>query len=273
MKILITGGNGFIASNIVENFNQHELFSIRRQDFDLCDPEATKVFFKDKKFDVIIHTAIVGGNRLLEDSKDTIHNNTLMAINLLNNTKSWKKLIHFGSGAELDRSKNIEGSINNFYNCVPTDPYGLSKNIICRLFANYENIYNLRIFNVFAKNELDRRMIISNVRNYINGDPIIIHQDKAMDFFYIEDLNKILELYINGQMLPKEIDCVYKNKVKLSDIANIINNLSEKKVPIKILAPDMGLSYCGNYNPITNALNLKGLEKGITEIYKSMKFV
>ena len=49
MKILITGGNGFIASNIVENFNQHELFSIRRQDFDLCDPEATKVFFKDKK--------------------------------------------------------------------------------------------------------------------------------------------------------------------------------------------------------------------------------
>ena len=49
MKILITGGNGFIASNIVENFNQHELLSIRRQDFDLCDPEATKVFFKALK--------------------------------------------------------------------------------------------------------------------------------------------------------------------------------------------------------------------------------
>lgn len=271
MKILITGGSGFVASNITENFKSHEITSICRDDFDLCDPEITKYFFKDKKFDVVLHTAIVGGNRLKEDSKDIVCDNTLMAINLLSNMKSWKKLIHFGSGAELDRSKNIEGYSNNFYNRVPTDPYGLSKNIVCRLFSNYENIYNLRIFNVFAKNELDRRMIISNVRNYINGEPIVIHQDKLMDFFYMDDFNKILELYINGSLLPKEIDCVYQNKVMLSDIANIINNLSDKKVPVQILNPETGNSYCGHFDAITKTLNLKGLEQGIYEIYKSMK--
>jgi nucleoside-diphosphate-sugar epimerase len=270
MKILITGGSGFVATNIAKNLNKYEITSICRDDFDLCDPEVTKDFFKDKKFDVVLHTAIVGGNRLIEDSKDIVCDNALMAINLLSNTKSWKKIIHFGSGAELDRAKNIEGYSNNFYNRVPADPYGLSKNIVCRLFANYENIYNLRIFNVFAKNELDRRMIISSVRNYINGEPIVIHQDKMMDFFYMDDLNKILDLYINGNMLPKEIDCVYENKVMLSDIASVINNLSDKKVPVQILNPEIGNSYCGHYNSITSAIRLKGLEQGIYEIYESM---
>ena len=92
-----------------------------------------------------------------------------------------------------------------------------------------------------------------------------------MDFFYIDDFNKILELYINEVILPKEIDCVYQNKVMLSDIANIINNLSDKKVPVHILNPEIGNSYCGNFNAITNTLNLKGLEQGIYEIYKSLK--
>jgi nucleoside-diphosphate-sugar epimerase len=270
MKILITGGSGFVATNIAKNLNKYEITSICRDDFDLCDPEVTKDFFKDKKFDVVLHTAIVGGNRLIEDSKDIVCDNALMAINLLSNTKSWKKIIHFGSGAELDRAKNIEGYSNNFYNRVPADPYGLSKNIVCRLFANYENIYNLRIFNVFAKNELDRRMIISSVRNYINGEPIVIHQDKMMDFFYMDDFNKILDLYINGNMLPKEIDCVYENKVMLSDIASVINNLSDKKVPVQILNPEIGNSYCGHYNSITSAIHLKGLEQGIYEIYESI---
>lgn len=270
MKILLTGSNGFLGSNILQAFEEYYITAITRNDLDLCNTEETDLFFKDKKFDVVLHTAIVGVNRLVEDPKDCVYDNSIMALNLLRNMKSWNKLIHFGSGAELDRSKEIDKVIN-YSTRIPEDAYGLSKNIICRLFSSYENIYNLRIFNVFAKNELDRRMIIGNVRNYINGEPIVIHQDKLMDFFYMDDFNKILELYINGSMLPKEIDCVYQNKVMLSDIANIINNLSDKKVPVQILNPEIGNSYCGHFNPITNTLNLKGLKQGIYEIYKSMK--
>jgi nucleoside-diphosphate-sugar epimerase len=268
-SVLITGSNGYIAKNI--NLVNCNVTLANKNNLNLSNSIEVDKFFEDKYFDVVLHTAIVGGNRLIEDSKDIVYDNAIMAINLLNNIKSWKKLIHFGSGAELDRTKNIEGYSNDFYNRMPTDPYGLSKNIVCRLFSSYENIYNLRIFNVFSKNELDRRMIISNVRNYINGEPILIHQDKLMDFFYMDDFNKILELYINEVTLPKEIDCVYKNKVMLSDIANIINNLSDKKVPVQILNPEIGNSYCGNFSAITNTLNLKGLEQGIYEIYKSMK--
>lgn len=270
MNILITGGNGFIASNLKNKLSDHQITSISRADFDLRNPEETNTFFKDKKFDVVLHTAVIGGNRLVEDSKDCVYENSIMAINLIRNMKSWSRLIHFGSGAELDRMKDIQGNTNNIFNRIPIDAYGLSKNIICRMMYGYENIYNLRIFNVFALNEADRRMIKSNIKNYLNGNPIVIHQDKFMDFFYIDDLEKIVRLYLNGNNLPREIDCVYENKTKLSDVANIINNLSDKKVPIEIHSSEMGRSYCGHYEHLCNTLEYKGLEKSIQDVYESM---
>lgn len=270
MKILITGGNGFLASNLVEKLQDFEVCSITRKDFDLRNTEATNNFFKDKKFDVVLHTAIVGGNRLIEDTKDCVYDNTIMTLNLVKNMKSWNKLIHFGSGAELDRNENIDNETNNFYSRIPQDAYGLSKNIICRLLSEYTDVYNLRIFNVFAKNEADRRMIKSNIRNYIQKKPIIIHQDKYMDFFYIDDFEKLLRLYISGNNLPTEIDCVYKDKVKLSEIAMMINNLSEYKVPIEIHSDVLGKSYCGKYKEFTNTLDYIGLEQSIIEVYESM---
>ena len=269
-KILITGGNGFLASNFIEKLANYEIESISRNDFDLRNLESTNIFFKDKKFDIVLHTAVVGGNRLIEDQKDCVYDNAIMTMNLLKNMKSWKRLINFSSGAELDRSQDIHGNTNNCFNRIPEDPYGLSKNIVSRLLANYENVYNLRIFNVFAKNELDRRMIKNSIKNYINGDPIVIHQDKYMDFFYIDDLVKLVNLYIEGERLSKEIDCVYETKYKLSEIAQIINNLSNKKVIIKIEKNDFGKKYCGHFESFTNTLKYKGLEKSIKDIYESM---
>ncbi len=270
MKILITGGNGFIASNLKNKLSEHEITSITRADFDLRNPDDTNSFFKDKKFDVVLHTAIIGGNRLIEDSKDCVYDNSIMALNLVKNMKSWNRLVHFGSGAELDRSKDIHGNTNNIFNRIPSDAYGLSKNLVSRVLYGYGNVYNLRIFNVFAKNEADRRMIKSNIKNYLDGQPIVIHQDKLMDFFYIDDFEKLVRLYLNGNNLPREIDCVYENKIKLSDVANIINNLSDKKVPIEIHSSEMGKSYCGHYEHLCNTLKYKGLEKSIQEVYESM---
>jgi nucleoside-diphosphate-sugar epimerase len=142
----------------------------------------------------------------------------------------------------------------------------LSKNIIARLFEKYDNFYNLRLFNVFADNEEKNRMIASNVNNYINHSPIVIHQDRYMDFIYIDDFLKILEMYLNDQDLPNTIDCVYESKYKLSDIANIINNLSNYKVDVNILDENLGLSYCGKNTDL--GLAFDGLECGIEELYR-----
>jgi tetratricopeptide (TPR) repeat protein len=86
MKILITGSNGFIANNIKSYFIDHELTCISRKNFDLRNTDETNKFFKNKYFDVVIHCAISGGYRLVEDSKDIVYDNIKLAMNLMINS-------------------------------------------------------------------------------------------------------------------------------------------------------------------------------------------
>ena len=76
MNILITGGNGYIAKSLSDGLwrgmNRHHITSITRNDFDLTDREATNKWFEDKYFDVVIHTAVVGGSRLHNDNADVL---------------------------------------------------------------------------------------------------------------------------------------------------------------------------------------------------------
>jgi GDP-L-fucose synthase len=254
MKILITGGNGYVAKSIYLVLkNKYDVVSISRKDFDLTNKEATTQWFKNKFFDVVIHTAIKGGSRLQQDEGDVFYQNLQMFYNLYYNKHCFGKFIHFGSGAEL----------NN-----PSDPYGLSKKIINELIKPEPGFYNLRIFAVFDENELDTRFIKNNIKRYINKEEIIIHQNKLMDFFYMEDLIKLIKHYITEKYPPKVAECSYVRKYSLLDIANIINNLSSHKVPIKILDSVKGKPYIGS---TYKDLPYIGLKQGILNTYNNLK--
>jgi UDP-glucose 4-epimerase len=251
MNILITGGNGYIAKSLANELDN--VTSITRKDFDLIDREATNNWFKGKYFDVVIHTAIKGGSRLQKDDSNVFYQNIQMFYNLLNNKRCFNKLLNFGSGAELN---------------MPTDPYGLSKNVISKIIDSTYNFYNIRIYSVFDENELNTRFIKSNIKKYINKEPIQIHQNKLMDFFYMKDLVKLVKYFIYNNSLPKNVDCTYGMMYNsLVDIAHIINNLSDYKVKINIGAGE-GKDYIGNYNPLD--IKWYGLKLGIKETYKKL---
>ena len=135
MNILITGGNGYIAKSLSKGLwkgsNRYNITSITRNDFDLSNREATNKWFEGKHFDVIIHTAVVGGSRFKKDDADTLYQNLQMFFNLYNNKYCFSKLIHFGSGAELG---------------VPSDPYGLSKKVISRIIDAEPYFYNYNLY-------------------------------------------------------------------------------------------------------------------------------
>ena len=76
MRILITGKNGYIGSSLISKLDFTT--GVGRDNFDLTDRESTNNYFKDKYFDVIIHTAICGGSRLKEDGNDVLANNIKM---------------------------------------------------------------------------------------------------------------------------------------------------------------------------------------------------
>ena len=97
-----------------------------------------------------------------------------------------------------------------------------------------------------------------------------IHQDKLMDFFYMGDLIKLVEYYINNKQLIKNVDCSYAQKYSLLDIANIINNLSNYKVKIN-LGEGKGKNYIGKSlikHTYWDPIGLDSLEEGIRNTYK-----
>lgn len=250
MKILITGKNGLIGNHLSKKLIGYEIEGIGREDFDLTDREETNNFFKDKYYDVIIHTAIVGGSRLREDGSEVFYQNLSMFYNLLANKNQFGQLISFGSGAELGK---------------PTDPYGLSKNIINRIIQSEHNFSNIRIFAVFNENELDTRFIKANIKRYINKEPLVIHQNKLMDFFHMDDLVSLVD-YVIKNPSTKSINASYYETHDLLDIANIINNLDTHKCGIILENKGTGKAYVGSYQEKLN-IPLIGLKEGIKKTY------
>jgi nucleoside-diphosphate-sugar epimerase len=266
-KILITGSNGFIARNISARLSDCEITLTNRSNLNPLIAADVDNFFKDKYFDVVLHTAIKGGTRLAEDESEYVYQNCLMHFNILRNQQSYGKYISFGSVAELDRALDID-EFSPYLTSLPIDPYGMSKILIARSGEVFDKFHNIRIFNIFNEDELPTRMIKGNIFRYINKDQMVIHQDKYMDFMYFDDFMKIINFYINEKDCPKVINCSYEKKYLLSDIALYINSLSDYKVDIQILDGAIGKSYIGKYELGDYGIVTGTLEDGISKCYK-----
>ena len=254
MKILITGANGYIGRSLHGALkDKYEVTTLTRKEIDLTDSRQIEYFFRNTYFDVILHCAIKGGSRLQQDDWSVMDDNLSIYYNLLKQQSHFKKFIHFGSGAEIYSQNN---------------PYGLSKHVIRQSILNKDNFYNLRIFGVFDENELDTRFIKANIKRYINKEPIIIYQNKYMDFIYMPDLVKIVEYYISNKG-PKELNCNYNTKHNLEDIANVINSLDNYKTEIETIERGLDKMYVSDFYDIS--FNFIGLEQGIREVYNKLK--
>lgn len=253
-SILITGGNGYIAKSLFNNLSDdYEVTSISRSNFDLTNRSEVNNFFQNKYFDIVIHTAVIGGSRLKQENSIVLDSNLQMYYNLLENKSHFTKFLHFGSGAEL-YARNT--------------PYGLSKYIINESLKEKENFYNIRIFGLFDEEEIYTRFIKGNIIRYIKGEPIQIFENKKMDFFYMRDLHTLVRHYIEKDNPPSEVNCSYDTKVSLKDIANKINLLSNYTVPI-ICNDTKGIDYIGDKCIID--CELIGLDKGINYVYSDLK--
>jgi len=280
MKILITGSNGFIATEIIDRLMKYKphwiLYPTTRNTLDIADTKAVDRFFDINKIDIVIHCAISGGYRNDSDTPHILYNNNLMFESLIRHRDKFKLMITFGSGAEADRGKEIMNySETDFINSdVPSDYYGLSKyNIAKRVREINDNILNLRIFNVFGEYEAKDRMIRSNVNKYISGKTLEIYQNKYMDFFSVDDLYKVIDYFIENNKLPfVEMNVCYRKKYTLLDIADMINNLSDDKSKINVVEESMLPAYCGSADRLYSlGIEFYELEKSLKKVYLKWK--
>ena len=267
VRILITGGNGNL-SKIIKNHlsNEHEIISLSRNEINILNSSEIEHFFSTNlNFDILIHSAIVGGRRTKEENYDVVYNNLLMFENMIKFAHLFKLIINFDSGAIYDRETDIYNRDESDLLTIPKDYYGFSKYIIYNRSLSHDNVFNFRIFNIFHTNEEYDRFIKSCFTSKLNNTPIKIFQDKYFDFMYEDDFVKIIKHYINNcnstNNLIKTFNLSYQQKYKLSDIAKII--LKNDNM-IEVMNSNLTNNYCGDYSKLNKMnIQLDGLEKSL----------
>jgi len=257
MKLLITGGSGFIGKNLVEYFSEkYEVLAPSHEGLELLDEKAVEEFLKNNKIDIIIHTAVKGGGRKLPSYPDMLKENLRIFFNLASNSKYYKKMIFLGSGAEYDKSGEIkEVKEEDIGKNVPNDDYGFYKFICSKYIELSDNIINLRIFGIFGKHEDYEIRLISNILcRVLFNLPVEINQNAIFDFVYVEDLCRILEYFIEDNAKEKFYNLGGEKHFELIDIANKIKEISGKDFEIKIKNPGMNKEYTCDNSRLRNEL-------------------
>ena len=237
MKVLVTGGAGFIGSHIVERLlkAEHEVVVVDNLDpyYDVKVKETNVEIFKnnpnytfvngdifDKKLmkelignvDAIFHLAAQAGVRAsIANPRKTFEINTIGTFNLLEICLDGdiKKFVNSSSSSVYGKVKYLPFDEEHPTN--PISPYGVSKlaaEHYCRVF--YEvyglNTVNLRYFTVYGPRMRPDLAISIFTRNALRNEPIEIFGDGTYtrDFTYIDnivDLNiKVLKNNsVNGE--------------------------------------------------------------------------
>lgn len=273
MNVFITGGGGNIASIIKKNLKNINIINPTHDELDLLDIDQLEHFINNKQFDILIHTAIIGGRRTKEEDGYLVYKNILMFENLLLFSKHFRMIINLDSGAIYDRSTDILNRKESEIYTVPVDYYGFSKYMIYNRTLQYPHIFNLRIFNIFHLHEESDRFIKSCFLAKQNNKEITIFEDKYFDFFHETDFIRVINFYIsqieNISSLPKVMNLCYKEKYTLSKIAHIIYPDTSK---IKILSTTKNRNYCGNSNVLYDLpILLDGIENSILNIRNSLQ--
>ena len=262
LNVAVLGSNGFIGNYLVQNLHQYNILPVNRNIVDLTDAKQTKTFFNSNKIDYVINCAIHSDSSMTAFSPQVAINNMLIFSNLYSNRNKYSKLINFGSGAEFDRRYSIdEMEEEKIFSATPLDHYGMSKNISSRISFETENFYTLRAFGVFFSGEPEKRLLQKVLSNSITE-----LADKYFDYFSLDDILKVVELYLSDNIQIKDVNLVYSKKILLSEFVRIFCEVKGLKINFQSHKDE--LNYTGSSKKIEQ-LNLKftPLEKSF-ERYK-----
>lgn len=215
MKVLITGGYGFIGSHVADRFykegydvfiidnlitGKRENISFKHKGYLLAteDPKCEEIL-KANHFDVVVHLAaqVSVSESIINPRLDT-ESNILGLVNMLALAKKYKvKKFIFASSAAV-YGMNDRLPLTELEVCNPISPYGISKWLGESYCNKWQQIYDLdcisfRFSNVYGPRQghLGEGGVISVFMNQLmKNEPLNIHGngEQTRDFIYVEDV-------------------------------------------------------------------------------------
>ena len=278
MKILVTGGSGFIGKTFIKRYRkQFDIVAPTHEQMDLTDARSVAKQFDGQKFDAVLHLAGLSDSgkqvRLEADNLIMFKNIQYMAI-----AYGVKKLITVGEGVEFDRSKPIvDFTEDMFGKCIPTDGYGLGRYLI-NLLASKDKITTvLRIFNVYGVGGGMTRPINKIVAAGARGKKqIVIDRDKVISAISVDDAVRVIADFLVKSYPCSDYNLVSGDKMSYLDIAKTIKRLVRKdggdiEIVVKNPTPDFEYSASNDKLMNTAPMRLVSMQTGIKKLYEEMK--
>ncbi len=218
MKILVTGGAGFIASHVADAFIEEGHDVVVLDDLstgfeqninakatfvkmNIRDPEVEKLFEKER-FDVVNqHAAQMDVRKSVADPAFDANINIIGTINLLQNSVKYRinKFMFASTGGAVYGEQSYFPANEN-HQTNPLSPYGISKLSVEKYLYYYQNEYGLnntilRYANIYGprQNPFGEAGVVSIFCNkMLNGEQPIINGDgkQTRDYVYVNDVVK-----------------------------------------------------------------------------------
>jgi UDP-glucose 4-epimerase len=215
MKIMVTGGAGFIGSHVVDTFvnNGHEVIIVdnlstgRRSNLnpaatfyevDIRSPEMAEIFEKERPQVVDHHAAQMDVRRSVEDPLFDAEVNVMGSIKLIELAREYEveRFIYISTGGAV-YGEPVYLPCDEDHPINPICPYGASKHTVEHYLFMYQELYDLeyvvlRYPNVYGPRQdphgeagvvaIFSGQMLKNAPVVINGDG-----EQERDFVYVQD--------------------------------------------------------------------------------------
>jgi len=153
LRVLVTGGSGFLGSYVVDNLRRKgckDIFIPRSKDYNLVENEAVIKLYRETKPDLVIHLAAnvggIGANRA--NPGLFFYNNLMMGVQMMEQGRihGVQKFVAIGTICAYPKYAPVPFKEEDLWNGYPEEtnaPYGLAKKMLLVQAQAYREQYSL----------------------------------------------------------------------------------------------------------------------------------